>query len=366
MGLMDLFGQSPDDYQQPLTVDDLFKSVERRKPVVKKPMTSISSPSDNPLRPTQLKDFIGQQRAKRQVGMFIAAAKGSNKTFPHTLLATGSGMGKTTLATIIAAELGRNIFWEKAPISIDRLLTLMSVIQDGDILVLDEVHLQDYGRVAGNRPEVLYDVMEDRKIRTEQGLFDFPEITVIGCTTHRGNLPRSFTDRFDCAPVIEPYSDLDMGEVADLNARQLKVEIDEDARDLFAHACQWTPRVMNKFIKQAAYVLEYFGKEAIDIAVAENVLDNQSIERDGLTYDHMKYLQFLVSQQRYMKSQEEWVARASIKTITLGMGINDQKYVQNDIEPLLIRMGFLRIASARELTDEGFERLGLTRPIGPL
>jgi len=281
---------------------------------------------------------------------------------PHVLLATGAGMGKTTLATIIASELGRDVYWEKAPISVDRLLRLMKVLKDGDVIVLDEIHLQAKGRVAGNSPEALYHIMEDKKILTEQGLFNYPDITIIGCTTDRGLLPKSMADRFTITPPIHGYDDKDMVKIAAMNADQLEIGIDKPAKERLAGACQWTPRVMNNFVTQASFMADVLTKRDIDIDLADLVLENQSVEHDGLTHDHMRYLKVLSSQLRWFPGQKEWHARAAVKTITLGMGIADTKFVSNEIEPLLIRLNMIRIASARELTDEGFKRLGITKP----
>jgi Holliday junction DNA helicase RuvB len=376
-------GKDPSDYQEPLSVEDFLKAVEKKgKPKTvsanqaqqgvgnqTQPQAAHQGPghtkgtSDNKLRPTTLAEFIGQEKAKKQLQMFIDGCKKTGRTLPHVLLATGPGMGKTTLATIIANEMGRTVYWEKAPISVSRLLKMMKILKDGDVIVLDEIHLQAKGRVAGNSPEALYHIMEDKKILTEQGLFNYPDITIIGCTTDRGLLPKSFADRFTICPPIEGYGDDDMVQIAELNAKQLEVGMDDDAKRVFAGACQWTPRVMNNFVTQSTFMADVLSKKDIDKDLAELVLDNQSVEHDGLTHDHMKYLTVLSEQLRWFPGTKEWHARAAVKTITLGMGISDTKFVSNEIEPLLIRLGLVRIASARELTDKGFDRLGITRPV---
>ena len=373
-------GKDPDEYKEPLSVEDFLKSVQKQQSATavgagaQTPATQTQpqaqhqgqghtkSTSDNKLRPKTLDEFVGQDKAKKQLRMFIDGCKKTGKTLPHVLLATGAGMGKTTLATIIASELGRDVYWEKAPISVDRLLRLMKVLKDGDVIVLDEIHLQAKGRVAGNSPEALYHIMEDKKILTEQGLFNYPDITIIGCTTDRGLLPKSMADRFTITPPIHGYDDKDMVKIAAMNADQLEIGIDKPAKERLAGACQWTPRVMNNFVTQASFMADVLTKRDIDIDLADLVLENQSVEHDGLTHDHMRYLKVLSSQLRWFPGQKEWHARAAVKTITLGMGIADTKFVSNEIEPLLIRLNMIRIASARELTDEGFKRLGITKP----
>jgi Holliday junction resolvasome RuvABC ATP-dependent DNA helicase subunit len=119
---------------------------------------------------------------------------------------------------------------------------------------------------------------------------------------------------------------------------------------------------MNNFVTQSVFMADVLSKKDIDEDLASLVLDNQSVEPDGLTHDHMKYLQVLSTQLRWFPGPKEWQARAALKTVTLGMGISDTKFVSNELEPLLIRLGLIRIASARELTDKGFERLGMTKP----
>lgn len=365
--------KKPSDYQEPLSVEDFLKSVtpttigtanQTQPQTQHQGQGHTKTTSDNKLRPTTLKTFIGQDKAKKQLKMFIDGAKSNGKTLPHVLLATGAGMGKTTLATIIANEIGRDVYWEKAPISVDRLLRLMKLLKDGDVVVLDEIHLQAKGRVAGNSPEALYHIMEDKKILTEQGMFNYPDVTIIGCTTDRGLLPKSFADRFTICPPIQEYNDGDMKDIAELNAKQLEIGIDPDAKEVFANACQWTPRVMNNFVTQAKFMSDLFSKKDIDKDLAELVLENQAVEPDGLTHDHMRYLKVLSEQLRYIKVAEEWQATASVQTLTLGMGIADTKFVKNEIEPLLIKKGLVRIASRRELTDNGFSRVGKTRPVG--
>jgi Holliday junction DNA helicase RuvB len=296
--------------------------------------------------------------------MFVDGAKQSGKPFPHTLLATGAGMGKTTLATIIAEELARPVFVEKAPVSTSRLLTLGKQMQDGDVLLLDEVHLQAKGRVAGNSPEVLYHIMEDSKILTEQGLFNYPHITIIGCTTDVGLLPKSMADRFTMRPPIVEYTTDNMKDIAKMNAKALEIGISPEGEKVIADAGQWTPRIVNNYIKQASFMAGVLGKKEIDRELAELVLENQGVEHDGLTHQHMRYLNVLSTSVRWFAAQKEWHARASLKSITYGLGIADIKFVEREVEPLLIKLGFIRIGSARELTDKGFVRIGETKPVG--
>ena len=275
-------------------------------------------------------------------------------------------MGKTTLATIIAEELQRPVWVEKAPISVSRLLTLGKQMQDGDVLVLDEVHLQAKGRVAGNSPEALYHVMEDQKILTEQGLFNYPDITVIGATTDVGLLPKSFADRFTMRPPIQDYTTDDMQAIAKMNAKALEVGMDKAAEQVLAHASQWTPRVINNYVNQAYFMAETLGMQAIDADLAKMVLENQGVEHDGLTHQHMQYLTCLHKSLRWFAGPKEWNAKASLKTITFGMNIQDTKFVEREIEPLLFKLSYIRVVSGgRELTEEGFSRLGTKKPSKP-
>lgn len=364
-------------YQEPMNVEDFLKMVDKKSnpstPVVTANQTQPQAPqgpshstgiSDNPFRPKTLDEFIGQDKAKKQIQMFVDGAKQSGKPFPHTLLATGAGMGKTTLATIIAEELARPVFVEKAPVSTSRLLSLGKQMQDGDVLLLDEVHLQAKGRVAGNSPEALYHIMEDSKILTEQGLFNYPHITIIGCTTDVGLLPKSMADRFTMRPPIVEYTTENMRQIADMNAKALEMGITQRGKDVFANAGQWTPRLVNNYVKQAGFMAGVLGKADIDFDLATLVLENQGVEPDGLTHQHMRYLKVLGKSLRWFNGQKEWQARASLKTITFGLGIADLKFVEREVEPLLIKLGLIRIGAARELTDLGFDRIGETRPVG--
>lgn len=363
-------GKSIEDHKTPMTLEEFLSMAEGNKKQ-KTPQKGIkqqkprgNTVSDNPLRPMKLSEFIGQDQVKTTLNRFIDGAKRNGTTMPHTLLATGPGRGKTTLACIIANELDRNVFVEQAPISINRLAELGKMMTDGDVLIIDEVHLQAYGRTAANRPEALYGVMEDKKITTEQGVFNYPDVCIIGCTTDLGLLPKPFIDRFVLKPVIKDYTGDDMKKIADMNAKQLGTSIDAKAKEVLSNASQTTPRIMNKFVKQADLMQQSLGSAGkIDETTAKMVLENEHVEPDGLTFQHMEYLRKLWTQLRWIQSSEQWVAKASLKNMTYQMGLTDTKYIEREIEPLLIKMGLIRIAGSREMTDNGAKRIGEKYPV---
>jgi len=326
-----------------------------------------TSISDNPLRPKSLGEFIGQTQAKEFLVEFVDGAKKKETPLPHVLLATQSGQGKTTLAFCIAEDMGRRVFMEQCPIHTMRLVELGGEMKDGDILILDEIHLQAKGRVAANGPETLYHIMEDKKIITDQGPFNYPDITIIGATTDEGLLPDAFTDRFILKPILVPYTINDMVEIAEFNAKCLKTLVTNEAKQAFAEACQGNPRKLNKLMAQAYRLQEAKNEPTISEAIAEQVLKNERIERDGLTYDQMNYLRALFNRMRWNKTSGEWVLKCSLKTLAHSIGRSgDTSFLEKRIEPILIQRGLVAIVpGGRELAGKGVARLGETLPPPP-
>lgn len=331
------------------------------------PSEAKSSISDNPLRPTTLDDFVGQAEIKNQLRRYIDASLTNGTPMLHTLLAAKAGQGKTTLALIIGEELKRDVYFEQCPIHNQRLLELAAEMRDGDVLVLDEVHLQAKGHSAKASPETLYHIMEDKIIQTEQGPVQFPDITIIGATTDEGALPTSFRERFPLTVVFRNYTPDEMREVAEHNAKKLGLAIGKKASDVFGNASLGTPRSVNNMIKQASELAKSQKQKAISESLAEEVLTYQRVEKDGLTYAMIQYLHALGMHARWSVKDECWYYKASIKAMAQRIErARDIKFVEYEVEPTLSKMGFISIeTNGRMLTEAGMKRIGLVPPPPP-
>jgi Holliday junction DNA helicase RuvB len=315
----------------------------------------------NPLRPARLDDMIGQARLRTMLHRIIGASHMSGRPMSHTLLVGASGTGKSTIANIIANELGVSVYQMEAPVSHDTLLALREVMRDRDILFIDEVHQQAIaerrGKSSATQPEVLFNVMEDRTLVSGSGVLPFPAVTVIAATTDEGALPDAFVNRFPLRPVIETYTEDDLMMMAYGNAHALNLRIDLDAATAFAIACRGIPRILNNYIKNAAD-LSLSGD--IDAALADEVVaDLNGTTPDGLTTDMQNALKFIyLNGRQENRATNEVTFKASVASIATGIGKSrDQKAVQLRVEPFLIQRGFLQVGhGGRRLTDRGIHR----------
>jgi Holliday junction DNA helicase RuvB len=320
---------------------------------------STGDRSDNPLRPSNLEEMVGQPTLKRLMRRIIDGARDYNAVLDHVLLAGSSGTGKTTLAHIIANELGRDCYQVDAPVSHELLTELGRVMRRGDILFVDEIHQQ----VAGDRrtankaanAETFYHVMEDRKLATARGVVDFPEITIIGATTDTGLLPEPFLARFPLKPHLERYSVSDMTELARRNAAVLMIDITEGGATMLANASRNNPRQMNSYVRNARTLYA----ASIDDAIArEIIVELNATTLDGLTADMAGMLRYLLSQERYVRATGETRYQASVNSIATAIGKSrDTKAVALYVEPYLIERGFVQVAhGGRILTPTGVQR----------
>jgi Holliday junction DNA helicase RuvB len=313
--------------------------------------------SANELRPSTFDQMVGQERLKRLLRRIVDACKASGRPMDHMLLVGQSGTGKTTIAQIVAAELGRDVYMLKAPLEIGVFEELAEVAKDGDVVIVDEIHMV----VSGDRrgltqaadPETFYHVMEDHRLMTPRGMVDFPSLTFIGATTDAGLLPEAFLGRFPLKPQLDPYTEADMTKLAIRNAAELKVSIVPLAAQVFARACRMNPRQLNTYVRNATSL----SIGAITQADAEEVVtDLNSCTLDGLTMSMQRMLKCLLMSER--KSAGEVVYRASVNTIATVIGFSrDTKHVSLFVEPWLLTKGYVQVGSSgRELTPAGVKR----------
>lgn len=315
--------------------------------------------SANPLRPASFDEVVGQEQAVRMMRRVVQVSQRRSEPLDHVLLVGASGTGKSTFSHVIAAELDVDVYEAEAPISADTLLALREVMNDGDILRIEEIHqqaiLERRGRSAGTEPEVLYSVLEDRRIVSGTGILEFPEITVIGTTTDEGMLPEPFLNRFPLRPHLEPYDLTEIGVMAIWNAEKLGRRITVDAAYMLASAARGVPRQVNNYVKNAALLAD----DLIDEDVASEVLfDLNGVTEDGLTRDMQNMLIFLYTKGRREKASGEVTFQASVNTVATALGKSrDSKAIVLRVEPYLIEQGYLQVGhGGRILTDAGIKR----------
>lgn len=366
---LDLTPRAPDYSDEVPVEDEPAPAVATRYrepapgPFIPAPLAPQSAQGDraaNPLRPTTFDTMIGQERAVRLLRRVVSASKANGRPLDHMLLVGASGLGKSTLANVIANEMGVEVWQVEAPVSHDMLLELRPKMGTGDVLLIDEVHQQAFrerrGRTGSTQPEVLFNVMEDRMLVSGMGVLDFPHITVIGATTDEGALPDPFINRFPLRPVLEPYSEEDLTKIARLNGVALGIAVESDACRMFARASRGVPRQINNYVRNAA-TLTVDG-EAVTAELAGEVLtDLNHVTEDGLTLDMQRMLTFLYTRCR-RPIRDEVRYQASVNTIATAIGKSrDTKAIALRVEPYLIEQGYVQVAhGGRMLTPRGVSR----------
>lgn len=313
----------------------------------------------NPLRPRRLDDVIGQEKLKPLLRRLIDSAKATGQPLDHMLLVGGSGTGKTTLATVIACELGRRVFALKAPLGMDVLQALALNARALDIVFIDEIHLQVTGDRRGITqaadPESFYMLLEDGVLSTPSGPQPFPAVTWIGATTDVGLLPEPLSNRFVIQPRLAPYTAADMTTIARRNAQALGLRCSEQVYSLFGGASRGTPRQVNDYMK-AARALAAGGTITRELA-REVVEELNSTTLDGLTESMQAVLRYLYLHCARM-TKDGMVYSGSAQSLATAAGHGrDTKAIQILVEPYLLQRGLIQVRpTGRTLTPAGVQR----------
>lgn len=328
------------------------------KQTVKLEPMDFTARSGDPLRPSTLAEMVGQDRLKVLLGRIVTIAKVTKRPLDHMLLVGSAGTGKTTLGQVIAHEMGSDVYMLKAPVAFDVFEALAKRAKDGDVVVIDEIHLQ----VSGDRrgitqaadPETFYHVLEDRRLLTTTGAIPFPACTFIGATTDAGLLPEPFLARFPLQPQLDEYTVPQMVELASRSARQLGLTMQLDAAEVFANASRSIPRQINTYVKNA----QSLAATSVDRALAvEIVVELNSTTLDGLTRDQQNMLRYLL-RARHEGASGRITYKAGLSSIATGIGKSrDSKSVALYVEPYLMKLGLIVVSSGgRELTPAGVAR----------
>ena len=312
---------------------------------------------ESSIRPLVLDEYIGQSEVKENIHVFIEAAKMRNETLDHVLLYGPPGLGKTTLAYIIAREMGVNIKTASGP-SIEKsgdLAAILSTLEPGDVLFIDEIH-----RMPRYIEEILYPAMEDFTLDIIIGSegnsrnikIDLPPFTLVGATTRAGDLSSPLRDRFGIVSKLKFYTDDELSAIVKRTSRVLKMDITDEAALELAKRSRGTPRIANRLFKRVRDFALVDKKEIIDLEVMKKALDRLKVDKGGLDEADHQLLRAII--ERFNGGP------VGIEALASSIG-EEVSTIEDVMEPYLLQEGYLkRTSRGRCVTPKAYEQLEIS------
>lgn len=314
---------------------------------------------DYAIRPHSLDEYIGQPAVREQMDIFIQAARARAEALDHTLIFGPPGLGKTTLANIIAHEMGVSIKSTSGPVleKAGDLAALLTNLEPGDVLFIDEIH-----RLSPAVEEVLYPAMEDYQLDIMIGegpaarsiKLDLPKFTLVGATTRAGLLTSPLRDRFGIVQRLEFYNTEDLTHIVSRSAKLLSVPIEAMGAQEIARRSRGTPRIANRLLRRVRDYAEVKGRGVIEQAIADAALDMLNVDHQG--FDHMD--------RRLLLAMIEKFGGGPVGVDSLAAAISEERDTIEDVlEPFLIQQGYMvRTPRGRMVTQNAYLHFGLTIP----